>query len=126
MAEPRSVKTPLSSAEKAMIARLATTLVRPTPAAIARRVGRSPETIRWYMLRNGLIATKPRSIQVPYVTARGQRADPYTPDHDARMLELRVGDMSCERIAATLTAEFGIPRKGYSIRHRLQLLEVEI
>jgi IS30 family transposase len=96
----------LTPEEKTEIERLATTLQKPTPGAIAQRLDRHPCTINWHMICHGLIERK--------VTYRSSRPDarghtPYTRDHDKRMLELRRQNID-------------IKRNRHSVHNRLMML----
>ena len=59
---------------------------------------------------------RPRSMRA------GRPVNPYTPDQDRRLVELRRDGDGFQEIAARLTAEFGVPRNEHSVRVRAIML----
>ena len=109
----------LSPEERAEIERLASTLKNPTPSVIARRLNRHPATVQWHMIRHGLIErTVSYRERKPGRLPNGSRTNPYTPEQDARLVELRLQGKVYREIAAVLTAEFGVPRNLHSVQVR--------
>lgn len=122
MTAPRGIKRGrLTEAERAEIDRLALSMKRPTPYAIANRLNRHPATITWYMLRSGLLNRPAGTVRRPY-ERNGATVHPWKPEHDRRLTELRCANWSYSRIAAALTDEFGVPRKWNSVRVRAVML----
>lgn len=116
---------PLSVEQKRDIAAWFEKLGNPTPAQIARRIGRHVGTVKWHMLNNGMYNRKPRQGPARYFQTRNGvtvEVNPYTPEHDAFIQAQRAAGLSCAKVAAAVTARFGIERKGHSVRVRLVLL----
>lgn len=116
----------MSKEERAQIEQLATTMKNPTPGKIARRLGRHPATVNWFMLRNGLIERVPQRLAKPYMR-NGQMVHPYTAEHDRRLVELRTDRPGAPRktyreIGEILTREFGIERDAHSVQVRMTQL----
>jgi hypothetical protein len=113
----------LSAEEKAEIERLAGTLKKPTPGPIAQRLNRHPATVAWFMIRHGLIERTVKYGNRPVGTrANGTKINPYTPEQDRRLLELRRQRLVFREIAAILTTEFGVPRNMHSVQVRCIML----
>lgn len=112
----------MSQDEKAQIDRLAETLKKPAPSAIARRLNRHPATVAWYMICNGLIERRIRYGKAATHRRSGHVINPYAPDHDRRLVGLRRQQKSFPEIAEILTAEFGIPRTAHSAHTRMTML----
>jgi hypothetical protein len=108
--------------EKAQIDQLAGSLRRPTPSAIARRLKRHPSTVNWYMITRGLVDRSVTYGRQRASVRRGRALNPYTPQHDRRLVELRRSGVRFRAIAETLTREFGVPRKPHSVRIRAIML----
>jgi hypothetical protein len=92
-------------------------LKKPSPAVIARRIERHPATVKWHMLRNGLLTQQPGYLKTPY-SINGVVRTPWSPEQDARLVELRVAGKSYREIAEILSAEFAITRKLHSCQVR--------
>lgn len=107
----------MTAAEKVEIERLVATLKKPSPTAIARRLSRHPATVKWHMLRNGLLTLRPGYLKRPY-SINGVARVPWSPAQDARLVELRIAGKSYRAIAEILSAEFGIVRKLHSCQVR--------
>lgn len=118
------VRGRLTDAEKARIDELALAADKPNPNRIARRLNRHVATVTWYMLTRGLIERTPRYGGAPY-RCGGRMVYPYSPEQDARLLELlaapgefRSNTARLDFVAATLTTEFGFPRTAHSVQVR--------
>lgn len=119
---PTIKRGPMTDAERAELERLATTLKKPTPSAISRRLNRHIGTVTWYMITHGLIErTVQYGLTEPY-ERNGQKIYPYCAAQDARLLELRLAGKSTGQIAEIVTSEFGVPRREHSVRVRLTML----
>lgn len=115
----------MSAAERGEILRLAETLRRPTPSVIARRLNRHPATVAWFMIRQGIIERTLKYCSQGGGQKRcagGVVRNPYMPDHDRRLIELRLQGKVYREIAAALTAEFGVPRNMHSVQVRHVML----
>lgn len=108
--------------ERAEIERLAEALRKPTPGAIARRLNRHPATIKWYMLRHGLLTLTPRTIPRAYTTRAGITRYPWSPEQDARLTELLREGKNYRQAGEVLTAEFGVPRNTHNCQVRAVML----
>lgn len=111
----------MTAEDKAEIERLAATLRDPSPGKIAVRLQRHPSTVAWYMITRGLID---RTVKYgrPAYRRGGVVVQPYTPEHDRRLLELRVEGRVYREIAEIITREFGIPRNVHSVQVRNTML----
>lgn len=115
----------LSDDQKRRIAELFVKLKNPSPAAIARRVGRNPKTVRWHMLTHGMYSKAPRRGPGAHQRTRNgaiYMIHPWEEAHDTFIQAQRASGLSCAKVAAAVTAQFGIERKGHSVRVRLVLL----
>jgi hypothetical protein len=119
---PNIVRGRMTSEEKAEIERLAETLKRPMPGPIARRLNRHPATVKWYMLRHGLLVQPRRCIPGPYTTKSGITRHPWTPPQDARLEELLAAGKNYRQAGEILTAEFNIPRNTHNCQVRAVML----
>lgn len=107
----------LSDAEKAEIERLAVTLEHPTPSNIARRMQRAPDTVKWYMMRNGLLAYRPANRK-----GQAGRGNFWTAEEDAVAERLRASGKTLRAIGEELTRRFGKRRAASSVQVRLVML----
>lgn len=89
---------------------------------IAKKLNRHPATVTWFMLTNGLLTRKPRTIAAPYVGRDGITRYPWSDEQDAVLLELRTAGLKPVEIAPRLAQRFGIPRNEHSCRVRLVML----
>lgn len=112
----------MSADECAEIERLALTLRKPTPAAIARRLNRHPATVKWHMLTRGLLDLPTRYGPCHYTKRDGTEVYPWNPDQDRRLTELRIERHSYRHIGEVLTGEFGIPRNAHKVQVRAVML----
>ena|SRR5947209_2177372 len=127
---PNIIRGPMTEAEKERIEQLARAMKTPKPGPIAVKLNRHPATIKWYMLRHGLIDEPPRFLfRAPICTANGVTRHPWTPEQDKRLEELLVEHealgLKSERsraVAEALTKEFGVPRNPHSVRVRAVML----
>jgi hypothetical protein len=104
------------------IEELAITMEKPTAGKIAHKLGLKSGTVYWFMLCNGLVKRKPAAYRNrPYVR-NGLTINPYAPEHDKMLLELRVAGKTFEAIAKALTEKFGIPRNAHSVHNRTIML----
>jgi hypothetical protein len=108
----------MSAADKVEIERLATTMAKPTPGKIARKINRHVSTVNWFMLTRGLIERKPGRIPHSYVR-NGITVHPYTEEHDDFIVTLRSQGLKFPKIAELATAQFGIARNQHSVHVRL-------
>jgi hypothetical protein len=108
----------MTSADKAEIERLATTMSKPTPGKIAAKINRHPSTVNWFMLTRGLIERKPGRAPRVY-TRNGVTVHPYTEEHDAFLEQLRSEGLKFRAIAERVTEMFGICRNQHSVQVRL-------
>ena len=116
------VRGRMSAAEKAEIERLATTLRKPTPGAIAFRLNRHPATVAWYMISRGLIDRRISYDRRQAMLRRGRPVNLYSRQQDRRLEQLRAEGLKFRQIAERLTEEFGIPRNQHSVRIRAIML----
>lgn len=123
-APPTVLRGRMSDADRAEIERLASTMLKPTPGKIARKINRHVATVNWYMLTHGLIERKigraPRSY-----TRSGRTIHPYQPEHDARIEQLRADGKTHREIAEIITAEFDIKRTAHSVQVRMVQLAAD-
>lgn len=113
----------LSDVDRREIERLALAMTKPTPAKIARKIGRHVGTVNWFMIRQGLVD---RTIsysdgKLSYMQG-GRLVHRYTRQHDERICELRRDGKNARQIAEAVTTEFGIKRSPHSIDVRLTML----
>lgn len=112
----------MTAQEKAQIDQLAGSMRRPTPSAIARRLKRHPSTVNWYMITRGLVERRVCYGRRRAGVRRGHTLNPYTAEHDRRLVELRRSGAKFRTIAEVLTREFGLPRNQHSVRIRAIML----
>jgi hypothetical protein len=113
----------MTAEEKAEIERLAGALKKPTPGIIAHRLNRHPATIAWFMICQGLIERTVRYGSRRVGTrANGTKINPYTPEQDKRLIELRRQGLVFREIAEIMTREFGVPRNMHSVQVRCIML----
>jgi hypothetical protein len=115
---PDIIRGRMTDADRAEIERLAASMTNPTPGKIARKIKRHVATVNWYMLTHGLIERKPGRAPRSY-TRNGFTIHPYSPEHDARLEELRTSGKVWREVAETLTREFGIKRTAHSVQVRM-------
>lgn len=108
----------MSPAEKAEIERVIGRMKNPTPGRVAFAVNRHPATVNWFMLTKGYLVRKPGRAPAPYVRG-GKTIYPYSEEHDAFILELRLQGVKKPEIARQLTEKFGIDRSQHSVDVRL-------
>lgn len=107
----------------AKIEHLAMTMRKPNAGKIARQLGLKSGTVYWFMLCNGLWNKKPSLYrQKPYIR-NGVTINPYLPEHDRFILEMRMRGATFQSIAAAATEKFGVPRNAHSIHNRIVMLE---
>lgn len=119
---PGIKRGPMSEAEHAEIERIAASLKRPTPGAIARRVNRHIGTVTWYMITHGLVERTLKYGRTEPYERGGRKIYPFCAAQDARLLELRTAGKLSGEIARLMTAEFGRPRNAHSVLVRLTML----
>lgn len=112
----------MTAEEKAEIERLTVTLKSPKPGSIARHLNRHPATVKWYMLRHGLLTQPPRTIPRPYTTRSGVTRYPWSPEQDRRLDELLCAGKNYREAGEVLTAEFGVPRNTHNCQVRAVML----
>jgi hypothetical protein len=113
----------MSAAEIDELERLMTTLKKPSPSAITRRLNRHISTVTWHMLTRGLLERAPGpGATEPYERGAGVWVYPWTVSEDERLLELRIVGASLSAIAKTLSAEFGTNRDYHKVRTRSIIL----
>lgn len=117
-----SVSGPMSDFERSEIERLAASLKNPTPAVIARQLGRNVGTVNWYMLTHGLVERPLKYRDTAPYERKGKIVYPYAREHDDRIQELRVEGKNARMIAEMITKEFGIERTTHGIHVRLTML----
>lgn len=112
----------LSDEDKVTIERLASSLKKPAPGPIARRISKHPNTVWWYMVTRGLIQREIKYDQRQTYVRNGRTVYRYTREQDARIVELRRQGKSRREIAEIVSVEFGIHRDKHSIEVRLTML----
>ncbi|MCC8967900.1 hypothetical protein H8A95_37725 [Bradyrhizobium sp. Pear76] len=100
------------------IEQLVATMQKPTSGKIAQKLGLKGGTVYWFMLCNGMVDKKPTQYRMKAYQRNGVTINPYTPEHDAVLLEMRVAGASYPAIAKALTDRFGIPRNAHSVHNR--------
>jgi IS30 family transposase len=89
--------------------------------AIARRIGKHPSTVQWFMYSHGLAAPKQREAPMSYW--RGNRqVHRFTRIEDSLIEALRVDGSTPEQIAEICSKRFGTQRSHHTIRCRLKML----
>lgn len=116
----------MSAEERKQIDELAARMVKPSAGKIAQKLQRHPATVKWYMLRNGLIERSPGHASKPYMR-NGAMVYPYAPEHDRRLIELRTDKpgrsrLTYREIGEILTREFSIKRDAHSVQVRMTQL----
>jgi len=106
------------------IERLAATMAKPSPGAIAQRINRHPATVNWYMLTHGLVERRVGRAPRPY-ERNGKTVYPYAIEHDKFILAMRVQNKGPTEIAKLVTEQFGIKRSLHSVQIRLIQLAVD-
>ncbi|QOZ25341.1 hypothetical protein [Bradyrhizobium sp. CCBAU 51753] len=104
------------------IEQLFASMQKPTAAKIARRLSLKENTVYWYALCNGLLSKKPPSYGRKPYQRNGITINPYTPEHDAMLTEMRIAGHGFTAIAEALTERFGIPRNPHSVHNRSIML----
>jgi len=105
------------------IEQMAVAMKKPTAGKIANKLGLKTGTVYWFMITRGLARRKQLQFRMKPYTRNGITINPYSPEHDALILELRIAGRTCEAIAGELTTRFGIPRNAHSVHNRLVMLE---
>lgn len=114
----------MSDADKIEIERLAGEMKLPTPGKIARKIGRHPATVKWFMLTRGLIEQTTGRAPGPY-QRNGKTIYPYAEEHDIAIERMRAQGKVFREIADAITAEFGIDRTAHSVQVRLVQLSAD-
>ncbi|MCC8949305.1 hypothetical protein H8A97_30440 [Bradyrhizobium sp. Arg62] len=104
------------------IEQLVETMEKPTASKIARKLGLKTGTVYWFMLCNGLVQKKPVRYRNRAYERNGIKINPYSPEHDAMLTEMRIAGAAFPAIAAALTERFGIPRNAHSVHNRAVML----
>ncbi len=112
------IRGKMTDADRAEIERLASTMAKPTPGKIARKINRHVATVNWYMFSHGLIERKPGRAARVY-QRNGKAVHPYTEAHDAFIESLRSQGKKFREIAELVTAKFGIERNQHSVQVRI-------
>lgn len=89
---------------------------------IARRLGKHPATIGWFMYRHGLRPPRQATTAAAFTRRDGRIVRRFTRDEDDRMQALRRDGKTPTQIAAILTSEFGHPRSMHTVACRLVML----
>lgn len=89
---------------------------------IARRIGRHPSTVNWYMYNAGLRAPKPAPDKPVSYVRGGRRVHRFTGEEDAFITALRIQGFCPARIAELATNRYGTNRTDHTIRMRLTML----
>lgn len=120
---PNIIRGRMTDADRAEIHRLSALWKNPKPGPIARRINRHPATVKWYMMRHGLLTQAPGRISRPYTDRNGVTRHPWSFDQDRRLTQLLVEEGKNYREAGEiLTAEFGIPRGPHNCQVRAVML----
>lgn len=114
--------TVLTPEVRAKIEDLVGTMTKPTAGKIARKLGLKTGTVYWFMLCNGLVDKRPAQYRTKPYQRNGLMINPYAPEHDAVLLEMRVAGATFGAIATALTVKFGIPRNAHSVHNRCIML----
>lgn len=88
---------------------------------VARRIGKHPSTVQWFMYTHGLRPPRQANTTAPYTRQDGRVVRRFTHDEDDRMQALRRDGKTPTQIAA-LTSEFGHPRSMHTVACRLVML----
>lgn len=119
---PITARGRLSADEKRAIEEYANSTKKPRVCTIARQLGRDASTISWHMMTHGFIGRRLKYLrELPYLR-KGKKVYPWLPEHDAVIERLRVEGLHRDKIAASVTKEFGIERGAHSVEVRLQIL----
>jgi hypothetical protein len=108
--------------DHAEIERMARAMKDPRPGVIAFHLGRHPSTVKWYMMRHGLLSQPAGYLGTAYQTRSGVWRHPWSPEQDQRLEKILANGGNYREAGEILSAEFGIRRTGHSCQVRAVML----
>lgn len=91
-------------------------------SAIARKIGKHPSTVQWFMYSTGLQAPKQTDTPKSYVRRNGRTVKGFSSHEDAFIQALRIQDYTPIQIAELASKRFDTQRSHHTIRCRLKML----